>query len=105
MPPTSKIAFVAGAAGQQAGATARRLLAGGWRVRALVRNPAAPAAPEPARLGAELVRGRDGRSVPGCRRPGGARSVRRPARLHPARFRRERAPAFGNPQRYLGKAI
>ncbi|MFE7166696.1 NmrA/HSCARG family protein [Streptomyces sp. NPDC057616] len=57
MPPTSKIALVTGATGRQGGATARHLLAGGWRVRALVRDPAGSPAQELARLGAELVPG------------------------------------------------
>jgi len=47
---------VVGATGQQGGATARALLAAGSRVRALVRNPAKPAAQELAAAGAELVR-------------------------------------------------
>ena len=54
---TAKTVLVTGATGQQGGATARRLLAGRWRVRALVRNPAGSAAQDLARLGAELVRG------------------------------------------------
>lgn len=57
MPSTSKTVLVTGATGQQGGATARHLLADGWRVKALVRNPAGPAAQELAQLGAELVRG------------------------------------------------
>ncbi|AVH57830.1 MULTISPECIES: NmrA/HSCARG family protein [Streptomyces] len=57
MNPTAKTILVAGATGQQGGATARHLLADGWRVRALVRNPVGPAAQELARMGAELVRG------------------------------------------------
>ncbi|MFB9840277.1 NmrA family NAD(P)-binding protein, partial [Actinoallomurus acaciae] len=36
--------LVTGATGKQGGATVRRLLAGGWPVRALVRDTAAPAA-------------------------------------------------------------
>ena len=49
--------LVAGATGNQGGATARRLLADHWPVRALVRDPAAPAAVALAEAGAELVRG------------------------------------------------
>jgi uncharacterized protein YbjT (DUF2867 family) len=49
--------LVTGATGKQGGATARRLLADGRPVRALVRDPAAPAAAELAAAGAELVRG------------------------------------------------
>jgi len=52
-----KIILVSGATGKQGGATARHLLAGGWRVRALTRNPAAPAAQALAARGAELVQG------------------------------------------------
>jgi uncharacterized protein YbjT (DUF2867 family) len=54
--PDSPI-LVAGATGKQGGATARRLLAGGRSVRALVRDPAAPAATALAAAGARLVRG------------------------------------------------
>jgi uncharacterized protein YbjT (DUF2867 family) len=54
--PDSPI-LVTGATGNQGGATARRLLAGGWPVRALVRDPAAPAAAALAAAGAELARG------------------------------------------------
>jgi uncharacterized protein YbjT (DUF2867 family) len=54
--PDSPI-LVTGATGKQGGATARRLVAGGWPVRALVRDPAAPAAIALARAGAQLVRG------------------------------------------------
>jgi uncharacterized protein YbjT (DUF2867 family) len=49
--------LVTGATGKQGGATARRLLADGRPVRALVRDPAAPAAAALAAEGAELVRG------------------------------------------------
>ncbi|KUN77053.1 NmrA family protein [Streptomyces bungoensis] len=45
---------VAGATGVQGGATARALLAGGHRVRALTRDPAGPAAEELRRLGADV---------------------------------------------------
>ncbi|MFC4012513.1 NmrA family NAD(P)-binding protein [Nonomuraea purpurea] len=54
--PDSPI-LVTGATGKQGGATARRLLAGGWPVRALVRDPAAPAAAALAAAGAQLMRG------------------------------------------------
>ncbi|MFE7190573.1 NmrA family NAD(P)-binding protein [Kitasatospora sp. NPDC057541] len=47
---------VTGATGKQGAATARRLLAGGRAVRALVRDPSAPAAVALANAGAELVR-------------------------------------------------
>ncbi|UBU18534.1 NmrA family NAD(P)-binding protein [Nonomuraea gerenzanensis] len=49
--------LVTGATGKQGGATARRLLADGWNVRALVRDLTAPAATELAAAGARLVRG------------------------------------------------
>lgn len=52
-----KIILVTGATGQQGGATARQLLAQGWRVRAFVRNPDAAAAQALQQAGAELVRG------------------------------------------------
>lgn len=52
-----KTILVTGATGNQGGATARHLLADGWRVRALVRDDTAPAAAELAAAGAELVRG------------------------------------------------
>lgn len=57
MPGSEKIILVTGATGQQGGATAKRLLADGWRVRALVRDPSAEAARALAGAGAELVRG------------------------------------------------
>jgi len=44
-----------GATGRQGGAVARRLLDGGWRVRALTRSPASPAAQALAVAGAEVV--------------------------------------------------
>ncbi|MFD7155195.1 NmrA family NAD(P)-binding protein [Kribbella sp. NPDC059898] len=52
---TGTTVVVSGATGRQGGATARRLLADGWRVRALVRDKAAPAAEALAAAGAELV--------------------------------------------------
>ncbi|MFI6603609.1 NmrA/HSCARG family protein [Nonomuraea sp. NPDC050536] len=52
-----KTVLVTGATGNQGGATARHLLADGWRVRALVRDDTTPAAVELAAAGAELVRG------------------------------------------------
>jgi uncharacterized protein YbjT (DUF2867 family) len=48
---------VTGATGKQGGATARRLLAGGWPVRVLVRDPAAPAAAALAAAGARVIPG------------------------------------------------
>jgi uncharacterized protein YbjT (DUF2867 family) len=52
-----KVILVSGATGQQGGAAARHLLAGGWRVRALVRDPEKAAARALATAGAELVVG------------------------------------------------
>ncbi len=49
--------LVTGATGNQGGATARHLLADGWRVRALVRDDTTPAAGRLAAAGVELVRG------------------------------------------------
>lgn len=53
----SKVIAVTGATGQQGGAVATKLLADGWKVRALTRNLDKPAAQELASLGAELVAG------------------------------------------------
>lgn len=49
--------FIVGGTGTQGGFTARHLLKGGARVRALVRNPSAEKAQQLASLGAELVEG------------------------------------------------
>ncbi|GAA3094021.1 uncharacterized protein YbjT (DUF2867 family) [Kribbella aluminosa] len=46
---------VTGATGRQGGATAHRLLAGGWRVRALIRDKTSPAAAALTDAGAELA--------------------------------------------------
>ena len=51
----SSTIVVAGATGRQGGAVARRLLAGGWHVRALTRSAASKAASELASAGAEVV--------------------------------------------------
>jgi uncharacterized protein YbjT (DUF2867 family) len=53
----SKIIAVTGATGQQGGAVARKLLADGWKVRALTRDLDKPAAQELVSLGAEIVPG------------------------------------------------
>jgi uncharacterized protein YbjT (DUF2867 family) len=53
----SKIIAVTGATGQQGGAVARHLLARGWKVRALTRDPNKPAAQALAAAGAELAPG------------------------------------------------
>lgn len=52
-----KVIAVTGATGQQGGVVARRLLAEGWKVRALTRHADKPAAQELASLGAEIVPG------------------------------------------------
>lgn len=52
-----KVIAVTGAAGQQGGTVARRLLADGWKVRGLTRDVNKPAAKELAGLGAELMPG------------------------------------------------
>jgi uncharacterized protein YbjT (DUF2867 family) len=52
-----RLVLVAGATGQQGGATARSLLERGFAVRALTRNPEKPEARELAERGAELARG------------------------------------------------
>jgi uncharacterized protein YbjT (DUF2867 family) len=52
-----KIVLVTGATGRQGGATTRHLLARGWRVRALVRDPGTAAARALAAAGAEPVTG------------------------------------------------
>jgi uncharacterized protein YbjT (DUF2867 family) len=54
---TSKTVLVTGATGRQGGAVARRLLRGGWRVRALTRDPSNPAARGLAERGAEVIPG------------------------------------------------
>jgi uncharacterized protein YbjT (DUF2867 family) len=53
----NKIIAVTGATGQQGGAVARKLLAEGWKVRALTRDVEKPAAQELASLGAEIFPG------------------------------------------------
>ncbi|MEU7892801.1 NmrA/HSCARG family protein [Nonomuraea sp. NPDC049152] len=53
----TRIVLVTGATGKQGGATAHRLLADGWRVRALVRDPSAAGARQLEAAGAELVKG------------------------------------------------
>ncbi|WP_205499853.1 NmrA/HSCARG family protein [Rufibacter psychrotolerans] len=49
--------LVTGATGKQGGAVARHLLSSGFRVKALTRKPASPAARQLQQLGAELVPG------------------------------------------------
>jgi len=50
-----KVIAVTGATGQQGGVVARRLLAEGWKVRALTRHADKPAAQELASLGADIL--------------------------------------------------
>jgi len=57
IPGTRSTILVTGATGAQGGATAHALLARGFKVRALVRQPDAPAARAVRESGAELVRG------------------------------------------------
>ena len=57
VPEPDQTVLVIGATGNQGGATARHLLAGGWPVRAFVRDGTAPAAAALAAVGAELVVG------------------------------------------------
>ncbi len=57
MDRSDKTIVVSGATGQQGGAVAGHLLAGGWRVRALVRDPEKPSARALATSGAELAQG------------------------------------------------
>ena len=54
---SNKIIAVTGATGQQGGAVARKLLADGWKVRALTRDVNKPAAQELKALGAEILSG------------------------------------------------
>ncbi len=54
MSKDEKIIVVTGATGQQGGATARHLLAKGWKVRALTRDPSKPAAQALTAAGAEV---------------------------------------------------
>ncbi|GAA2608443.1 hypothetical protein GCM10009863_22300 [Streptomyces axinellae] len=57
MPRAGKTVLVTGATGQQGGATAGRLLADGWHVRALTRDASGPAARALAEAGAEVLTG------------------------------------------------
>lgn len=55
MEKEGKIILVTGATGKQGGAVARHLLEGGWKVRAMTRDPDKPEAMELRNLGAEIV--------------------------------------------------
>ena len=57
MPKSDTIVLVSGATGQQGGATAARLIADGWPVRVLTRNPESAAATALRHAGAEIVAG------------------------------------------------
>lgn len=57
MTKSDNVVLVVGATGKQGGATARQLLADGWQVRALTRNPHSVNAKALAAAGAELVVG------------------------------------------------
>jgi len=57
MADPDKIILITGATGNQGGSTARHLLASGWHVRALTRDPQKLAAQALAQAGAEIVRG------------------------------------------------
>jgi uncharacterized protein YbjT (DUF2867 family) len=57
MDKAGKIILVTGATGNQGGAVARQLLAQGWPLRALVRDPSKPAAQALAQSGIELAQG------------------------------------------------
>lgn len=56
MTTTDKQVLIFGATGNMGGAAARELLARGWQVRAVSRNPQSEKAQALAALGAELVR-------------------------------------------------
>ena len=75
------LVLVTGATGTQGGATARELLAAGFPVRVLSRNPSGESAQALTRLGAEVVRG-DYEDIPSlesaCRGAAAVFSVQRP---------------------------
>jgi uncharacterized protein YbjT (DUF2867 family) len=57
MKNSDRTVLVTGATGRQGGAVIRRLLPGGWKLRALARRPESPAAQELARQGIEVMKG------------------------------------------------
>src|SRR6516225_4564731 len=57
MENTNKTVLVTGATGRQGGAVIRRMLRNEWKLRALTRNPNAPAAQELTRQGVEVMQG------------------------------------------------
>lgn len=54
---SSRVIAVTGATGQQGGAVAKKLLAEGWQVRALTRDPGKPTARELVDMGAQVIAG------------------------------------------------
>ena len=52
-----RVILVAGATGQQGGAVARHLLGGGWKLRAMTRDPGKPSAQALVKAGVEVVQG------------------------------------------------
>ena len=81
MAQRNNLVLVTGATGTQGGAAAREMLAAGFPVRVLSRNPGGAAAQALARLGAEVVQG-DYEDLPSlesaCRGAAGVFSVQRP---------------------------
>ena len=57
MSQKNEVILVTGATGQQGGAVTRHLRTGGWKVRALVRDPSSPKAAALSKGGVELVKG------------------------------------------------
>ena len=57
MSNAEKLVLITGATGRQGGAVLRHMLAGGWKLRALTRNPESAAARELARRGVQVVAG------------------------------------------------
>lgn len=57
MATQDKLVLITGATGQQGGATARELLAKGWKIRAMTRHPEGEKAAALKKLGAEVVAG------------------------------------------------
>jgi uncharacterized protein YbjT (DUF2867 family) len=57
MPDPDRVVLITGATGRQGGSVARHMLAQGWKLRALSRNPSGSAANALRALGVEVVRG------------------------------------------------
>jgi uncharacterized protein YbjT (DUF2867 family) len=70
MPDADKTVLVTGATGRQGGAVIRHMLAKGWKLRALTRNPNNPAAQDLASRGVDVVQGdlEDAASLEGATR-------------------------------------